>query len=294
MIHPSDLPFPIQDLPEVFTEFRKAVEKRVSMRPEHKAPSAVSWLEMEPQELPNIHALGIPSMQADTRAPFQFSGGRSLGLQRVHSYFWESEALSTYKATRNGMLHANDSSRLSPWLANGCLSPREVYWAVKRYEAEVKSNSSTYWLVFELLWRDYFQFVAMKRGDRLFWPSGIRGRKKEWGGSEADFERWKNGQTGDPLVDANQNELRLTGWMSNRGRQNAASYLVHDLGVDWRKGAAWFESQLIDYDPASNYGNWQYAAGVGNDPRPNRKFNTKLQAERYDPDGAYRKRWAHE
>ena len=86
-------------------------------------------------------------------------------------------------------------------------------------------------------------------------------------------------------------ELNTTGWMSNRGRQNVASYLIHDLSIDWRWGAAYLESQLIDYDPASNYGNWMYIAGVGNDPRPSRKFNTKGQAERYDTEGTYRKLW---
>ncbi|MGB0194829.1 MAG: FAD-binding domain-containing protein, partial [Schleiferiaceae bacterium] len=87
-------------------------------------------------------------------------------------------------------------------------------------------------------------------------------------------------------------ELAATGFMSNRGRQNVASYLVHDMGLDWRPGAAYFESQLIDYDPASNYGNWLYNAGRGNDPRPFRKFNTKFQAERYDPEGTFVRQWS--
>jgi deoxyribodipyrimidine photo-lyase len=102
---------------------------------------------------------------------------------------------------------------------------------------------------------------------------------------------WKNGTTGDSLVDANMKELAATGFMSNRGRQNVASYLVHDLHLDWRYGAAWFEAMLVDHDPASNYGNWLYIAGVGNDPRPFRKFNTAFQAERYDPKGEYVNTW---
>jgi deoxyribodipyrimidine photo-lyase len=86
-------------------------------------------------------------------------------------------------------------------------------------------------------------------------------------------------------------ELLQTGWMSNRGRQNVASYWIHDLNMDWRPAAAWFEHQLIDYDVYSNYGNWIYLAGVGNDPRPNRKFNIKKQAEQYDPQGEYVRKW---
>lgn len=104
------------------------------------------------------------------------------------------------------------------------------------------------------------------------------------------MHKWIEGETGDDFVDANMIELKTTGFMSNRGRQNVASYLVHKLNLDWRVGAAWFESMLIDYDVTSNYGNWIYAAGVGNDPR-DRVFNTKKQAGMYDKSGAYRKLW---
>lgn len=109
--------------------------------------------------------------------------------------------------------------------------------------------------------------------------------------SRAIFEQWASGQTGKPFVDANMHELNATGFMSNRGRQNVASYLVHDLGLDWRLGAAYFESLLIDYDVCSNWGNWNYVAGVGNDPRENRYFNIERQASMYDPQGKFVKVW---
>lgn len=105
------------------------------------------------------------------------------------------------------------------------------------------------------------------------------------------FDRWKEGRTGQPFVDANMHELKATGYMSNRGRQIVASYLIHDMRLDWRLGAAWFESMLIDYDVSSNYGNWMYVAGVGNDQRPFRQFNPVRQAEIYDPRGDYIDKW---
>ena len=111
-----------------------------------------------------------------------------------------------------------------------------------------------------------------------------------WKENGQALERWRTGTTGDDFVDANMRELLFTGFISNRGRQNVASYLVHQLKQDWRKGAAWFESLLIDYDVCSNYGNWMYAAGVGNDPR-DRIFNTRKQASMYDGDGGYRRLW---
>ncbi|MCS7074883.1 MAG: cryptochrome DASH, partial [Bacteroidia bacterium] len=105
------------------------------------------------------------------------------------------------------------------------------------------------------------------------------------------FERWKNAQTGEPWIDANMEELRKTGFLSNRGRQNVASYLVNDLRQPWQWGAEYFEAMLIDYDVCSNWGNWNYIAGVGNDPREDRYFNPKTQAQRYDPDGTFIKLW---
>jgi deoxyribodipyrimidine photo-lyase len=108
------------------------------------------------------------------------------------------------------------------------------------------------------------------------------------------FETWKNGETGEPFVDANMKELLLTGYMSNRGRQNTASYLMHDMGINWTWGASWFENRLVDYDPSSNWLNWAYIAGVGNDPKNGRKFNIESQAERYDPKGKYVSFWLEE
>lgn len=108
------------------------------------------------------------------------------------------------------------------------------------------------------------------------------------------FWRWAEGQTGIPFVDANMRELNQTGFMSNRGRQNVASFLVNDLGIDWRWGASYFESMLIDYDACSNWGNWMYVAGVGNDPRENRYFNILKQAQNYDKKGEYIRHWIPE
>ena len=139
--------------------------------------------------------------------------------------------------------------------------------------------------------RDFFRFTAHVYGSRLFHKWSLKGAGPEWKQDPEKFERWRTGNTGDHFVDANMKELLLTGWMSNRGRQNVASYLTHDLQIDWRWGALWFESQLVDYDPCSNYGNWAYVGGIGNDPRQGRKFNTKLQADRYDPNRRFRDLW---
>jgi deoxyribodipyrimidine photo-lyase len=133
----------------------------------------------------------------------------------------------------------------------------------------------------------------MRKYDKLFFlKNGIK--KSEpivRSFNEKRFYDWKNGETGLDFIDANMKELKLSGFMSNRGRQNVASYLCNDLKLDWRYGAACFEEQLIDYDVCSNWGNWAYIAGVGNDPRGHRVFNVQKQANDYDKDFTYRKLW---
>lgn len=239
---------------------------------------------------PTLEGLGFPNFKIEMRSAFPFSGGEESAFARLDHYFWATKKLSHYKKTRNGLIGIDYSSKLSAWLANGGISARTIYWEVQHYEKEVEKNESTYWLVFELLWRDYFKYVSLKHGNQIFKLGGIRKAIYEWGKDEKIKNDWINGKTKDDFVNANMLELKHTGWMSNRGRQNAASYWAKHLQQDWRVGASYFESMLIDYDVHSNWGNWMYNSGVGNDPR-NRTFNTERQASMYDPDHKFRKLW---
>jgi deoxyribodipyrimidine photo-lyase len=286
----SDLPFSVNDIPEVFSRFRGKVEKRSRVQPPIEEPEVSSF---DPFDFDlNSDGIHLGDVAQDERSAVPFAGGTSAAWEQLDFYLWESEHVLAYKQTRNGMVGRNYSSKFSAFLALGCISARQIYDELKRFEEEVESNESTYWLFFELLWREYFQWIALKHGRDLFTAYGLQPEKPlKQGFNARAFEKWTSGNTGDPLVDANMKELVATGFMSNRGRQNVASYLVHDMGIDWRAGAAFFEKHLIDYDPASNYGNWLYNAGRGNDPRPFRKFNTKMQAERYDPKGEFVETW---
>lgn len=293
LYHLDDLDFSLEALPEVFTQFRKAVEKGSEVRKELDIPLKINSPEGIETHIPSLEELGFGEPETDERAVVQFKGGATAGLERLQYYLWDKELLANYKQTRNGLIGGDYSSKFSPWLAHGCLSPRQIYWQIKKFEKYVRKNSSTYWLVFELLWRDYFHFVANKYGSKIYQRRGILGEDKiEWG-TEKLFHLWRDGKTGEPFVDANMREMNATGFMSNRGRQNVASYLMHQMKIDWRLGAAYFEKMLIDYDPCSNYGNWIYIAGVGNDPRGGREFNISRQKEMYDPKGEYQKLWAH-
>lgn len=295
LYHIEDIPWPVGNLPNIFTHFRKACERESLVRPTLTTPDAVPTIKVEDYgEIPCLAQLGLESEQVDTRAAFFPVGGESPGVERLQQYFWQRDELKNYKYTRNGLLGEDYSSKFSPWLALGCLSPRFIYEEVIKYEQTVKKNQSTYWLVFELIWRDYFRLVARKYGSKIFLADGIKGQLLEMENNHEVFELWRSGKTGVPFIDANMRELLTTGFMSNRGRQNVASFLIKDLRVNWTWGAKWFESQLIDYDVCSNWGNWMYVAGVGNDPRENRYFNIMSQAMKYDAKGEYVRTWLPE
>lgn len=294
LYHPDDLPFGIAELPGVFTTFRKQTEKKCRVRkPYSKVQIAKRAFEIEMGKIPSVEDLGLESHIPDNRSVLTFKGGEREAESRMAHYFFESKSVSNYKFTRNGLLGANYSSKLSPWLAHGCISARTVYDELEKYEIEVEKNVSTYWMKFELMWRDYFRFSTMRFGIKLFKPGGIQNKKLVKKTDKTLFYRWVNGETGIPFIDANMRELNLTGFMSNRGRQNTASFLAQNLDIDWRWGAAWFESKLIDYDVCSNWGNWAYNATVGHDPR-NRYFNILNQADNYDSNGKYVRFWIPE
>ncbi len=288
----EDLPFTIKNIPEVFTDFRKKTEKESTVRKVFAKPLKIDSPNIPALSLPSLADLGIEPIKLDPRTVVNFKGGESEAWKRVDFYFYQTKALSTYKETRNGLIGTIYSSKFSPFLALGCISARSIYHEIKNYEKQFIANDSTYWLVFELLWRDYFRFMMKKHRNEFFQQTGIKTSPRSINvHNEEVFKKWVDGQTGIEFIDANMMELKLSGFMSNRGRQNVASYLCNDLKLDWRYGAAYFEQQLIDYDECSNWGNWAYLAGVGNDPRPNRYFNIEKQATDYDVNKLYRKLW---
>ncbi|WP_085919800.1 DASH family cryptochrome [Halomonas sp. CSM-2] len=289
LIDEQALPFDLSQLPESFSAFRRQVEKHCVIPPSLAAPVTLPAWPDAPRGFPPLSKVCAVSAgwQPDERQGLDFVGGEAAGRARLHQYIWQQHGPATYKKTRNGLLGANFSTRFSPWLAHGCISPRQVQDEVKAWESLHGSNESSYWIGFELLWREYFLRAAQLEGESLFGQAQLPA-------TNADFDAWRNATTGVPFIDAAMLELRSTGWISNRVRQNVASFLVKDLGVDWRLGAAWFEHCLLDYDVASNWGNWRYIAGVGRDPRQDRYFNVLKQAGHYDPKGFYVAHWLPE
>ncbi|MFO7745768.1 MAG: DASH family cryptochrome [Psychroflexus sp.] len=296
LFHPDDVPYDdFRQIPEVYTNFRKKCEKQSEVRTEIPTPDALpedNLLGIE-IKIPSLEDLGLEEFEIDERSAFPFHGGENEAWKRLQHYFWNTKKLQYYKKTRNGLLGTDYSSKFSAWLANGSMSAVSIYHEVKRFEKEIKKNQDTYWLIFELIWRDYFKYVSLKHGNKIFQLGGISNKDYDWGNNDKAFKQWVNGNTPEPFVNANMIEIRETGFMSNRGRQNVNSYWAKEWKQDWRIGAAYFEAMLVDYDVHSNWGNWMYNSGVGNDPR-DRKFNIKSQAERYDANGKYQRTWLQE
>ena len=296
LYYTQDLPFPITHCPEIFSNFRKEVERFVPVREPLEYPKKFLPVtaDISRTTIPTLKDFGFEDFEVPSAA-FVPQGGETSALKRLRYYLWDTDLIKNYKKTRNQLLGGDYSSKFSPWLAQGCISPKTIYYELKKYEAERGSNDSTYWLFFELLWRDFFRLMGKKHENQIFLRGGIKDEiDPDWQDNRNLLQLWVEGRTGVPFIDANMRELARSGFMSNRGRQNVASFLVKDLHVNWQLGASYFESVLIDYDVTSNWCNWNYVAGVGNDPRENRYFNILSQARRYDPKGAYVKAWLPE
>ena len=291
LYYTADLPFPIAHTPDIFTNFRKEVEKFVKVREPLSVPNSLKMFSctLDMGEIPSVEDFGFEETPKSI-----FKGGETEGVAQLNYYIWETKLVKNYKETRNQLLGWDYSTKFSAWLAAGCLSPKYIYHEIKRFEAKHGGNESTYWVNFELLWRDFFRLMGKKFNNKIFNQTGLADKKLKYDNNILLFNAWQEGLTGVPFIDANMRELKTTGFMSNRGRQNVASFLCKDLNVSWLMGAEYFESKLIDYDPCSNYGNWNYVAGVGNDPREDRYFNVVGQGKRYDENGDYIKHWIPE
>lgn len=216
-----------------------------------------------------------------------FFGGEDEAAKRVDYYL--SKHLHDYYDTRSLVDGTDISTQLSAYLSVGAISARMVYEKIKQYENKTGTSKSSYWIYFELLWRDFFHLVMLQSKNKLFLKQGLFENAFDFKKKKEDLEIFFQAKTRLDIIDAGVKELTQTGWISNRVRQLLASYFVKNMGLDFRYGAAFFEHYLIDYNPASNYGNWCYQAGVGND-KTYRVFDPIKQSRQYD--GApYVRKW---
>jgi deoxyribodipyrimidine photo-lyase len=209
-------------------------------------------------------------------------GGEAEGRRRLER--WLRGGLKRYGMRRDD-LALDATSGLSPYLHFGCLSPLEVA------EKAARSKGAEAF-VRQLCWRDFHH--QLHAADPSISVRDLRPRRDSWRDDPGGLAAWKEGRTGYPIIDAGMRQLLAEGTMHNRARLLTASFLTKHLYIDWRLGAAHFGRHLVDGDVALNNGNWQWVAGTGADTRPNRVLNPIRQARRFDPDGAYVRRWVPE
>lgn len=260
LYHKEDLPFPIKDIPDSFAVFKKKVERDSNVRPCIPTPAVIyTPVITDAGELPTLQQLGFNEPAVDIPQQATLTGGETAALNQLQQFFLNNGQPNAGKNTRNAL--ANDhSSKLSAWIALGCISLRQVYWeAIKHRHANAHYTNE---LILNLLWRDYFRFMFKKHGQKFIETKHTAGKTPVVLNEDELFETWKTGKTGVALIDAIMQQLNTTGYINNQGRQIVAGFLINNLHVNWMKGAAYFEEKLIDYSPASNWGNWAFIAGV--------------------------------
>ena len=259
------------DYKKSFSHFRNKAEKIEIKKPLGKI-SRKKTIEFKSIDIQ------IPSILVQNPNAIIFKGGENEALKQLETYL---PKIHEYKSTRNEMSGFDNSTKFSAYLAIGCISPRRIYHEIKIQEEKTYKSDSSYWIYFELLWRDFFYLLMKYSENKLFLKSGIKEKNYNFRKDAESLKNFFSATTDVDLIDASINELKSSGWISNRNRQIVASYFVKNLGLDWRIGAAFFESFLVDYNPASNYGNWAYQSHVGNDSSY-RIFDIDKQTQMYN------------
>jgi len=279
----EDLPFPIKDIPDVFTQFKKKTERDAIVKSCFESPLEVTFAENENWgALPSLLELGLAepgfvNFDNETR------GGELDGLEHLTKLLEPGSEIYTKYSSKVLADKQGFTSKISGWLSFGCLSPRKVYWMVKEAEASFGPNPNFNQILLGLLWRDYFRFMFKKHGIKFFQEPDFE--EMILSPVEADValvKKWKNGETGHLLVDKYMKELNDSGFIPHAARLVVATFLIHVLKVHWTIGAAYFEEKLIDYAPASNWGNWANVAGAGLDLKSKNTFDLDKQMKILD------------
>jgi deoxyribodipyrimidine photo-lyase len=289
LFYTADLPFPIGQVPDVFSQYRKEVENIITIRKPLPIPKLNPFpdIDIDRGEMPTLDTFKKGKINLQHEECQKLIGGEIEGIRQMKSHFNEEVSQNA----KDELIDWDFTSKLSAWLSTGCLSPKLVYEEMKKSESDHSKNDNNSRIFHDLLKRDFLRLMGKKYGNRIFQINGINKRNEIGKNDELAFEKWANGKTGVPFIDANMIQLNETGFMTYRGRINTSGYLVYELGVNWQMGAEYFESLLIDYDPCSNYGNWNHVAGIGSDLKEEKRYNIISQAKKYDPHGHFINRW---
>jgi len=295
LYHTGDLPFPVNHTPDTYASFYREVGKIIPIRPIISAPTSIPMYpgNIEAGELPDLKSLHF-NIEQKEGLDFIFEGGESIGYQKIDDFIHYNLKTSTPNNNWEEMRNSQ-TTHLAPYISAGCISVRSLYSALDEYSEHNKYKKRVKCLIHGLIRRDFYRLMAKKNRNQIFHKSGISHKANNLLTDNMElFEIWKEAKTGVPLLDAFMRELNKTGYLSPEGRFFVASFLVEELKVNWQIGAEYFESILVDYDPSSNWVNWNHIGGVSLDSKEDRYCNIVTRARKIDPHGDFIREWLPE
>jgi deoxyribodipyrimidine photo-lyase len=297
LYHTGDLPFPVTHTPDTYASFYREVGKIIPIREVISKPDFIPLYlaNIEAGNLPKLEELGFSNDEING-AEFKFKGGESTGLQRIDAFIeLNLKSGKTIHAHNWEEMRNSQTTHLAPYLSIGNISARQLYNKLNKYSEHKKYKKRVKCLIHGLIRRDFYRLMTKKYRNNIFLVNGIKGEatyilKKDL----KLFSLWANAKTGMPMVDAFMRELNKTGYISPEGRYFVASFLVEEMKLNWQMGAEYFESKLVDYDPSSNWVNWNHIGGVSLDSKEDRYCNIVTRAKKIDPNGDFIREWLPE
>ncbi len=291
LYYTADLPFPIKHTPDTFSQFRKELYKIVPIRDPLPAPDRIRTYtgNVDTGEIPE--RVSILSNTDKYPDEVRVIGGEDEALKRLQDMerLLQRFNIDEYKSDSFEDFY---TTHLSPWISKGSLSPKLLYKTLLPFAEAENTKYVVQKIINNLLYRDFCRFMAKKYEDRIFYKNGVKGETPRESFLDLTVaKRFIKGKTGIPIIDAQVRKLINTGYLTSKSRRILASFFIFDLKLPWLYGAEFFESHLIDYDPASNYANWGILADTYHETVGNAYINIVHQAEKFDPEGVFVKRW---
>ena len=295
LFHTGDLPFPVTHTPDTYAAFFREVGKVIPIRPVLPKPDFIPLFlaTIDSGELPSLEDLDFSAADIG-QADFQFKGGESIGLQKL-DHFIENNLKANIPTDNWEEMRNTQTTHLAPYLSIGNISARQMYLRLDQYSNHNKYKKRVKCLIHGLIRRDFYRLMAKKYREQIFFKVGIKGEENNDLTDDMElFTLWATAKTGVPMVDAFMRVLNKTGYLSPEGRYFVSSFLVEEMKINWQIGAEYFESRLVDYDPSSNWVNWNHIGGVSLDSKEDRYCNIVTRARKIDPHGDFVREWVPE